>query len=259
MFSPQFADYSMNLEPFSAISIPPGKKTRGGEDRPGEQNRQPADAAETQREAFTTESAEVTLDAVVGANTNDRSVALKLESILGGQVTASDHANDALQAALEDWMRITHHVMDYQYVHDMNSYVKAVQHDERTRLDRQFNTITNDVMIKKHMYMMRQRDADKLYSRVRILLHIMLFISAFAFLYANRAFFGPASWVIIGIMSFAFSIYVIMFIKINSSRRYDDWNKLYFNDDRDIDAEGSAEDLESIQQCEQTGNVPFAT
>eukprot|EP00873_Tetraselmis_striata_P041635 jgi/Tetstr1/461899/TSEL_006977.t1 len=117
--------------------------------------------------------------------------------------------------------------MDYQYVHDMNNYVKSVQTDERTRLDRQYNTIANDVMIKKHMYTMRERDALKLQSRVRILLHSMLFVSGFAFLYANRAFFGPAGWVVMGVASFAFGVYLIM----------------YLND----------------AQCDQTGSVPYGT
>ena len=267
MFSPQFAEFPSSVEAFTAKGTPPAPPPpppageTGGER--GEKKAAPAAEREGEEgggeEPFATESAEVTLGAISGADTNDRSVALRLETLLDGQSTASGFEGEAMEAALEDWMRITHHVMDYQYVHDMNSYVKAVQEDERTRLDRQFNTITNDVMIKKHMYMMRQRDSDKLRSRVRLLMHTMLFVSAFAFLYASRAFFGAFGWIVMGVISFAFGIYVIMFIKINSTRRYDDWGKHYWNDGRDVEAEGGAEDLSDNAKCEQSGGIPFTT
>lgn len=257
MFSPQFADYSLT-EAFSAgAGAPPALPTRPKQVQTP--MRGAAADADADVESFSTEGVVTTLNAIDGADTSTRSVALRLETEMTGK-TLSGHEDAALVAALEDWMRITHHVMDYQYVHDMNSYVKAVQTDERTRLTRQYNTISNDVMIKKHMYTMRERDALKLQSRVRILMHTMLFVSAFAFLYANRAFFGIAGWVVMGIISFAFGIYLIMYLKVSSSRRYNDWDALYFNDGKDIETESSTDDLASVDaQCEQTGSVPFGT
>ena len=209
-------------------------------------------------ETFTAEGVITTLDAINGADTSTRSVALKLESELAGK-SLSGHEDVALNAALEDWMRITHHVMDYQYVHDMNSYVQAVQNDERTRLNRQYGTIANDVMVKKHMYTMRERDAMKLQSRVRMLMHTMLFVSAFAFLYASRAFFGAAGWFVLSVMSCAFGIYVIMYIKISGTRRYNDWDAMYFNDGEDIKSDTSVDDLANTGKCATTGSVPYTT
>ena len=247
--------------PFAEYQYQPNAR---GEDGPGAAPRSRSRSGEggSGREGFSAEQAShLTLDAVKGSNTGDRSVALKLEGLLTDNSASSlqNHQAAALTAALEDWMRITHHVMDYQYVHDMNSYVKSVQEDERTRLDRQFNSITNDVMVKKNMYMMTQREADKMRSRTRVVLHTMLFVSCFAFLYANRGFFGTFGWVVMAAASFAFGVYVIMFVKTNGSRRYDDWDKMYFNDGKDIEAEGAGEDLAAPQQCEQSGGVPFAT
>lgn len=257
MFSPQFAEYS-SKEAFSPgrlkapALLPERAESSGVSPSRGDEQ----DAAVEQ---FSTEGVITTLDAISGADTNSRSVALKLESEMAGK-SLSGHETEALNAALDDWMRITHHVMDYQYVHDMNTYVHAVQTDERTRLTRQYNTIANDVMVKKHMYTMRERDALKLQSRVRILLHSMLFVSAFAFLYANRAFFGTAGWVMLGIMSFAFGVYIIMYLKMSMSRRYNDWDSLYFNDGDDIETETATDDLPGNQaKCEQVGSVPFGT
>lgn len=162
-------------------------------------------------------------------------------SILQLQYTAILTKNEAstldpLIITIEDWMRVTHHIMDYQYVFDMNSYVKNVQDDESERLNRQLDSVSNEVMVKKQMYMMRQRDTDKLRSRIRLLLHSMLFISFFAFLYANHAWFGAVGWALMSVASLVFAIYLILYIKLSSSRRYDDWDILYFNEEGKINA-----------------------
>lgn len=262
MFSSQFAEYSLAKDdpegqgggPMPMPGMPDKLRQMRTPMRGGEKGGGGGDKSKG-TEPFATEGVIASLDAV---DTSERSVALRMESLIAGNTTG-DHNATALSAALEDWMRITHHVMDYQYVHDMNSYVKAVQNDERTRLNQQYSSISNDVMIKKHMYIMRERDARKLQSRVRVILHSMLFVSGFSFLYANRAFFGAAGWILMGIGSFAFGIYLIMYLKISSTRRYNDWDALYFNDGEDIETESSTDDLLSAQTCEQTGSVPFGT
>ena len=139
--------------------------------------------------------------------------------------------SQAIAYAIEDWMRITHKVMDYQYVNDINTYVKTVQEEERDRLTTQYHSITNDVMKTKTVYTHTQRDAMMLYSRIRVILHSMLFISAFAFLYANRTFFGAAAYIMLIILCVSFGIYIIMHVKISGSRSYDDWDRVRFNDE----------------------------
>ena len=157
-------------------------------------------------------------------------VSLKLTDILKGNKDSTFYDN-AVVMAIEDWMRITHQVMDYQYVNDINNYVKTVQDEERNRLTTQFHSINNDVMKTKIVYTHTQRDAMMLYSRIRVILHSILFVSVFAFLYANRVFLGSMAYVLIAAVSVAFGVYILMHMKISASRSYDDYDRVRFNDE----------------------------
>ena len=110
------------------------------------------------------------------APTTSKSIELKLEEM----IDQDQNVDDTMNLALQDWLAITHHIMDYKYIGDLNTYVRDVQEDEKKRLGQQRDAIHNDIMITKRMYLMRQRNTDMLYSRVRILLHIMLFVSMVA-------------------------------------------------------------------------------
>ncbi len=158
-------------------------------------------------------------------------MSLRLKDLLAGSKGGVGFYDTAMVMAIEDWMRITHQVMDYQYVNDINNYVKTVQDEERHRLTTQFNSINNDVMKTKIVYTHTQRDAMMLYSRIRVLLHSILFVSTFAFLYANRLFFGVSAYVLMAVVSVAFGIYILMHLKISASRSYDDYDRVRFNDE----------------------------
>lgn len=186
-------------------------------------------------EGFTTTAQQqptITLtDALGSANTAlGSTTSLKLTDILKG-TKGEGFYDSAMVMAIEDWMRITHQVMDYQYVNDINNYVKTVQDEERNRLTTQFQSINNDVMKTKIVYTHTQRDAMMLYSRIRVLLHSIMFVSVFAFLYANRLFFGSIAYVLIAAVSVAFGIYILMHLKISASRSYDDYDRVRFNDE----------------------------
>jgi hypothetical protein len=173
-------------------------------------------------------------------------------------IASQEPYNDqSMITALETWLAITHNVMDYKYIGDLNTYVRDVQEDEKKRLGKQRDTIHNDIMITKRMYLMRQRNTDMLYSRVRVILHCMLFVSIVALAYMNRAILGAAAIPVIVLMALAFSIYIIMYIKVSSSRRYDDWNKLYWNSGNDsVSEDGGDADLLAAAQCSE-GSVGF--
>lgn len=184
-------------------------------------------------ESFTTPQplTNTTTTALGGTNTSGgMSVSLKLADYLKGTKGAGFY-DTAMVMAIEDWMRITHQVMDYQYVNDINNYVKTVQDEERNRLTTQFHSINNDVMKTKIVYTHTQRDAMMLHSRIRVLLHSILFVSVFAFLYANRLFLGAFAYVLIAAVSVAFGIYILMHLKISASRSYDDYDRVRFNDE----------------------------
>lgn len=172
-------------------------------------------------------SANITRAVSTSADAVDGLTVLTEQMITGASTNTSD---SLLKAAITDWMTITHKVMDYQYVNDINNYVKTVQEEERDRLNSQFHSITNDVMITKTVYTHTQRDAMLLYSRIRVLLHTILFVSVFAFLYANRFYMGVLAYGLLVLVSVAFGVYVIMHIKLSNSRSYDDWDRMRFND-----------------------------
>nr|WRJ69484.1 hypothetical protein TetV2_00035 [Oceanusvirus sp.] len=187
------------------------------------------------------------------APTTSKSIELTLEDLIDKEV----NVDDTMNRALHDWLTVTHHIMDYKYIGDLNTYVRDVQEDEKKRLGQQRDSIHNDIMITKRMYLMRQRNAEMLYSRVRILLHIMLFVSLVAVTYMNRGIFGYAALPLLAIMSFAFAIYVIMYIKVSGSRRYDDWNKMYWNGGEEIVTEdGGDSDALADGQCSE-GSVSW--
>ncbi|AUF82470.1 hypothetical protein TetV_378 [Tetraselmis virus 1] len=190
--------------------------------------------------------------------TTKKAVELRLLSELDGGTSLS--ATDSMNAMLDDWLTITHHIMDYKYINDLNHYIKNVQDDESKRLGKQENSIRNDILITKKMYLMRQANADMLYSRIRILLHAMLFVSAIAFLYMNSGMLGSAATAIMVVLCVAFAIYILMYIKVSSSRRYDDWSKLYWNTGDNIVTEESEEnDVLSSGSCvsDTGGDVPY--
>jgi hypothetical protein len=193
------------------------------------------------------------------SSTISKSIELAMLTLIDSATDNSAFQEHALKLALHDWLVVTQHIMNYKYIRDMNDYVRNMQSDEKRVLTKQRDAIQNDIMITKHMFMMRQRNADMLYSRVRVLLHGMLFVSALAFLYMNLGWLGAAGPPLIVLFIVAFSVYVIMYFKLSSARRYDDWSKLYWNGGKAVDETPSPPvdpDANSTAQC-GNGNVAF--
>lgn len=191
------------------------------------------------RETFVTNMSEY----MGGHQSTAKAIELKLTSVVDAGTTSS--RNDALNTAMQDWITVTHHVMDYKYINDVNNYVLNVQNEENKRLTGEKDGMHNDIMITKRMFLMRKANSEKLYSRVRMVLHTMLFVSLMAFIYMNQVLIGGGlAMFLMAVIAFAFAIYVIMYIKTSSSKRYDDWSKFYWNSGDDIETEEGDEEVE---------------
>ena len=220
----------------------------------------PADRAEPvdSIEAFTAQNGSLN-EYLRNTNALSKSIELAMLTLLGSGTNNSDFHDQALKLALHDWMVITQHIMNYKYIRDMNDYVRNMQSDEKRALTKQRDAIQNDIMITKHMFLMRQRNADMLYSRVRVILHAMLFVSATALIYMNLGWLGAAGPPLMLLLLVAFGVYVVMFVKLSSARRYDDWSKLYWTGGKAVEETRpppADPDAESNAQC-GNGNVAF--
>lgn len=185
---------------------------------------------------------------------NNRNMVLKMESLLSGGNISGNYHKQAMIYAIEDWLRITHQIVDYQYINDMNNYVKRVQTDEMNRLGDQYDIINNDVLKTKYSNGMQKSESDKYVSWIGFLMNTMLFVAVAAFLTANSSYFGTGGNIILVVLGICYVIYAMVYMKITSSRRKTDFNKFYFDDSKDFVQHFSDAEKQNAESCEDSGD-----
>lgn len=132
-----------------------------------------------------------------------------------------------LESALTDWVAVTHRVMDYREIESLNDYIADVQFQEDRRLTNTKNSMTSNMLVAKQMYLMQNRASAGLLSHIRMLMYSMLFVCLMAVLLPHAA---DSNAVKAGmfLLLCAYAVMMIIYFKINSTRRMDDWEKMYW-------------------------------
>ena len=198
-------------------------------------------------------------------DTSKKQFVFDIETVLKGVSTPdSNYPLLVMNASIADWMRLTHQVMDYAYIGDMNQYVADVQGQEETRILRQRHAVANELLIKKRLYLMRQRDSARLMANVRVMMHCTLFVCLIAYMAFNIDWFGAYSYVAMGCATAAFLTYLVVYHVVNRTRRYDDWDKYYWRAGLAVETPGVVVSPnllgDKAGECSGTGSlVPFAS
>jgi hypothetical protein len=155
-----------------------------------------------------------------------------------------------LESALTDWVAVTHRVMDYREIESLNEYIADVQFQEDRRLVNTRNSMTSNMMVAKQMYLMQSRASARLLSHIRMLMYSMLFVCAMAVMLPHAG-----SNAVKGAMVLAAAGYgamMVMYYKVNSTRRMDDWDKMYW---RSGELDYSKTSADTILQSDSAANT----
>jgi hypothetical protein len=143
----------------------------------------------------------------------------------------------SLAAMIEDALIKVHRAMNYTEIEKLNMYVKDVQDQEKRRIHDTHETMANSLMVTQRLYLMNNREVDKLTSRIRVMLYTILTVCIiFAIMPYSSSAPGMTLMIVIGL---SYLIGILIYIRGSGVRRYDDWNKIYWN--TDVDPAAAAE------------------
>lgn len=141
----------------------------------------------------------------------------------------SEGMDDAAVAVIEDVLAKAHQAMNYTEISKLNGYVDSIQTQEMRRINETHESMANNLLLTQRMYLMQNRETDRLSARIRLLLYTMLTICA---VFALMPFAGsPAGMVLMGLILVVYLAGVLIHYRNSRLRRYDDWNKLYWRSD----------------------------
>lgn len=203
------------------------------------------DASAPARREYTTTSVEGFYDGTAGTTG-------------GTTVTSVADMAPFLAAKIEDALIKIHRAMNYTEIEKLNIYVQDIQDQEKRRIHDTHETMANSLMVTQRLYLMNNREVDKLTSRIRVMLYTILVVCvAFALMPFSSSAPGMTLLIVIGLV---YVIGILVYIRASGVRRYDDWNKIYWNTDVDpADAAESAvvkdEDAPDVGECTGTDLV----
>ena len=167
-----------------------------------------------------------------------------------------------LSAVIQDWLNVSHRVMDYKEIENLNDYIEDVQLQEGRRLGHTHDSMTNNMLVAKQMYLMQLRASRRLQSHVRMLMYTFLYVCA---VFALAPHIGESALAKVGavLATAAYGTALVLFVKINSTRRMDDWDKQYWRSgelDKGVTAVTSAAAAAAgtAGACSAAGGVPFS-
>ncbi len=150
-------------------------------------------------------------------------------------LTAGGNDSDSMLAnvisVIEDSLARIHRAMNYTEISKLNSYVDNIQMQEMQRIEETHESMANNLLLTQRMYLMHNRDSDKLASHIRALMYTQLTIClVFAiFPYSTTA----PGIVALAVVTIVYMFGVLLYLRNARLRRYDDWNKLYWRSDID--------------------------
>jgi len=158
--------------------------------------------------------------------TNSKTFNYGLAGVLSEQFN-SENYDKFLYHSVNDFLKATHSIKDSEEINAINSYVSNLQKDENSRLIKLGDKFRNNVLTTKQMYMMVNRDAHKIRSNIRILMFSIVFASVVMCLLPSHR----ATWakVLIALAILVFFTYVVLHVRKDRSRRFNDFSKYFFS------------------------------
>jgi len=195
-------------------------------------------------------------DGVAGAHSEVEDLGNAPKAItdaLAASGTGAEAMNRAAIAVVEDTLTKAHRAMNYTEISKLNSYVDNIQKQEMHRIKETHESMANNLLLTQRMYLMQNREADKLTSHIRVMLYTML---TMCFAFAIYPYTGSIPGVIaLTLLGIVYLWGIMTYFRNARLRRYDDWSKIYWNSDIDAASMATPADDADAEagECSQGG------